>query len=85
MDINPEKVIEVGGIYSVKDAVANYVEFYWAKEFNLGVEQFKKIQNEPNNKIKYLDIAINHLVMQLLSNLQIQIHITLANANGQRG
>ena len=61
MDINPEKVIEVRGAFiPVKDAVANYVEFYWAKEFNLGVEQFKKIQNEPNNKIKYLEVAINH-------------------------
>ena len=61
MDINPDKVIEIRGSFiPVKDAVSNYVEFHWAKEFNAGVEQFKKIQNDPDNKIKYLDIAINH-------------------------
>ncbi|GIR29816.1 MAG: hypothetical protein CM15mP44_0990 [Candidatus Neomarinimicrobiota bacterium] len=42
MDINPDKVIEIRGSFiPVKDAVNNYVEFYWAKEFNAGVEQFK--------------------------------------------
>ena len=47
MDINPDKVIEIRGSFiPVKDAVNNYVEFYWAKEFNAGVEQFKKIQND---------------------------------------
>ena len=61
MDINSDKVIEIRGSFiPVKDAVSNYVEFYWAKEFNAGVEQFKKIQDDPNNKIEYLDIAINH-------------------------
>ena len=61
MDINPDKVIEIRGSFiPVKDAVSNYVEFHWAKEFNAGVEQFKKIQNDPDNKVKYLDIAINH-------------------------
>ena len=46
MGINSEKVVEIRGAFiSVKDAVSNYVEFYWAKEFNAGVEQFKKIQN----------------------------------------
>ena len=61
MDINPDKVIEIRGSFlPVKDAVNNYIEFYWAKEFNAGVEQFKKIQNDPDNKIQYLDVAINH-------------------------
>jgi len=61
IDINPDKVIEIRGSFMpVKDAVSNYVEFHWAKEFNAGVEQFKKIQNDQDNKIKYLDIAINH-------------------------
>tara|TARA_B100000427_G_scaffold326900_1_gene336421 strand:+ start:2267 stop:3319 length:1053 start_codon:yes stop_codon:yes gene_type:complete len=61
MDINSEKVIEIRGSFiSVKDAVNNYTEFYWAQEFNKGVEQFKKIQNDSDNKIKYLDVAINH-------------------------
>ena len=61
MDINPDKVIEIRGSFiPVKDAVNNYVEFYWAKEFNAGVEQFKKIQNDPDKKNQYLDVAINH-------------------------
>ena len=61
MDINPEKVIEIRGSFiPVKDAVNNYTEFYWAKEFNAGVEQFKKIQNDSDNKTQYLDVAINH-------------------------
>ncbi len=61
MEINSEKVIEVRGTFlSVKEAVDNYTDFYWAKEFNLGVEQFKKIQNDPDNKLNYLDIAIEN-------------------------
>ena len=58
--INSEKVIEVRGTFlSVKEAVDNYTDFYWAKEFNLGVEQFKKIQNDPDNKLNYLDVRID--------------------------
>ena len=54
MDINPDKIVEVRGSFiPVKDAVNNYVEFYWAKEFNAGVEQFKKIQNDPDKKNQY--------------------------------
>ena len=35
MGINSEKVVEIRGAFiSVKEAVSNYVEFYWAKEFN---------------------------------------------------
>ena len=47
MEINPEKVIEIRAAFiSVKEAVSNYKEFYWAKEFNIGLEQFKKIHEE---------------------------------------
>ena len=54
MEINPEKVVEIRGAFiSVKDAVNNYTEFYWAKEFNIGVEQFKKIKNDPINHLPY--------------------------------
>ena len=60
MDINSDKVIIRGSFIPVKDTVSNYVEFYWAKEFNAGVEPILKIQDDPNNKIEYLDIAINH-------------------------
>ena len=61
MELNPEKVIEIRGSFiPVKDAVNNYTEFYWAKEFNKGVEQFKKIQNDSDNKTQYLEVAIAH-------------------------
>ena len=63
MNINPEKVIEVRGSFiPVKDAVNNYREFYWANRFNAGVEQFKKIQDDPDKKMEYLDVAINHFL-----------------------
>ena len=65
MDINPEKVIEVRGAFiPVKDAVANYVEFYWAKEFNSGVEQFKKIQNEPWLSLNFQGFFQNLQILQ---------------------
>ena len=61
IELEPKKVIEIRGSFiSVEEAVKNYTEFYWAKEFNNGVEQFKKIQDDSGNKIKHLDIAINH-------------------------
>ena len=55
MGINSEKVVEIRGAFiSVKEAVSNYVEFYWAKEFNEGVAQFKKMQDDPEtSKIIY--------------------------------
>ena len=63
MNINSEKVIEVRGSFiPVKDAVNNYREFYWANRFNAGVEQFKKIQDNPDKKMEYLDVAINHFL-----------------------
>ena len=44
MGINSEKVVEIRGAFiSVKEAVSNYVEFYWAKEFNEGVAQLSLI------------------------------------------
>ena len=63
MGIDPEKVIELRGSFlSVKEAVDNYTDFYWAKEFNSGVEQFKKIQDDPDNKPEYLETAISHFI-----------------------
>ena len=62
MGIDPEKVIELRGSFlSVKEAVDNYTDFYWAKEFNSGVEQFKKIQDDPDNKPEYLETAISNV------------------------
>lgn len=80
MAIDPDKEIEVRGSFiSVKDAVANYIEFYWAKEFNIGVEQFKKIQDDPDNKPQYLETAISHFQNAAVINpTDANTHATLA-------
>ena len=69
MGINSEKVVEIRGAFiSVKEAVSNYVEFYWAKEFNEGVAQFKKMQDDPESKQDYLQLAINHFTSAAIIN-----------------
>ena len=80
MSINPDKVVEVRGTFiSVGDAVDNYTEFYWAKEFNVGVEQFKKIQEDPDNKPQYLETAISHFQNAAIINpTDANTHATLA-------
>ena len=80
MEIDPDKVIEIRAAFiSVKEAVSNYIEFYWAKEFNLGVEQFRKIQDDSDNKIKYLKTAIRHFVnASIINPLDANTHSTLA-------
>ena len=56
MSINPDKQVELRGAYApVKETVKNYTEYYWAAEFNSGVGQFKKIEEEFNG---LLDIEI---------------------------
>ena len=61
LSINPEKVIEVRGDFkSVSMHTTNYIEFYWANQFNKGVEQFKKIQEDDKNKKNYLEKAISN-------------------------
>ena len=80
MEINPEKVVEIRGAFiSVKEAVSNYVDFYWAKEFNAGVAQFKKMQDEPDKKQEYLGLAIDHFSNAVLINpSDANSHATLA-------
>ena len=87
LNINPEKVIEVRGSFiPVKDAVNNYREFYWANRFNAGVEQFKKIQEDPEKKIEYLDVAINHFLDASIINPQdANTHSTLAKCYLDKG
>ncbi|MBJ12940.1 MAG: hypothetical protein CMG62_07695 [Candidatus Marinimicrobia bacterium] len=59
--LDSNKVIEVRSSFkSVKETVNNYKEYYWANEFNSGVEKFKLINNDPDNKKKYLNEAISH-------------------------
>jgi len=80
MAIDPDKEIEVRGSFiSVNKAVANYIEFYWAKEFNIGVEQFKKIQDDPDNKPQYLKKAISSFQNAAVINPKdANTHATLA-------
>ena len=87
MGINSEKVVEIRGAFiSVKEAVSNYVEFYWAKEFNAGVAQFKKMQDEPDKKQEYLELAIDHFSNAALINpADANTHATLAKCYLDKG
>jgi len=87
MEINPEKVVEIRGAFiSVKEAVSNYVDFYWAKEFNSGVAQFKKMQDEPDKKQEYLGLAIDHFSNAVLINpSDANSHATLAKCYLDKG
>jgi len=80
MAIDPDKEIEVRGSFiSVNKAVTNYIEFFWAKEFNIGVEQFKKIQDDPDNKPQYLEKAISSFQNAAVINPKdANTHATLA-------
>jgi tetratricopeptide (TPR) repeat protein len=80
MGIDPAKVVELRGSFlSVKEAVDNYTDFYWAKEFNAGVEQFKKIQDNPDNKSEYLETAIKNFTNAAIINpLDANTYATLA-------
>jgi len=87
MEINPDKVIEIRGAFiSVKEAVSNYIEFYWAKEFNVGVEQFKKIQDDPDNKPEYISTAIAHFInASIINPSDANTHATLAKCYFDQG
>ena len=61
MEIDPSKNVEVRGIFlPVSDQVNNYIQYYWAEQFNAGVEIFKKIQDDPDNKKNHLRTAIEN-------------------------
>lgn len=82
MSINPEKVIEVRNRFlPVKDAVNNYREHFWAESFNAGVEEYRKIQDDPDNKNIYLERAIEDFksAVQINPN-DAQSHVTLAKS-----
>ena len=87
MQINSEKVVEIRGAFiTVKEAVSNYVEFYWAKEFNAGVAQFKKMQEDPDKKQEYLDLAIDYFSNAALINpSDANTHATLAKCYLDKG
>ena len=87
MSINSEKTIEIRSAFiTVKEAVANYREFYWAQEFNAGVEQFKKIQEDPDSKPDYLNTAIKHFTnASIINPLDANTHATLAKCYFDKG
>ena len=87
MSIDPKQKIEVRGTFiSVEEAVNNYTEFYWAKEFNIGVEQFKKIQEDQDNKQNYLDVAITHFQNAAIINPTDAVaHTSLAQCYFDKG
>jgi tetratricopeptide (TPR) repeat protein len=87
MSIDPNRKIEVRGTFTtVEKAVNNYTEFYWAKEFNIGVEQFKKIQEDPDNKQNYLDVAIIHFQNAAIINPpDANAHTSLAQCYFDKG
>ena len=59
--IDPNKKVEIRTVFlPVSEQVNNYTQFYWAEEFNKGVEKFKEIQSDPDNKSKYLNEAITY-------------------------
>ena len=59
--LDPDKNVEVRGIFlPVSDQVNNYILYYWAEQFNAGVEIFKKVQEDPDNKNKHLKTAIEN-------------------------
>lgn len=87
MSIDPNRKIEVRGTFTtVEKAINNYTEFYWAKEFNIGVEQFKKIQKDPDNKQNYLDVAIIHFQNAAIINPpDANAHTSLAQCYFDKG
>ena len=54
LSIDPNKKVEVKAVFlPVSEQVNNYTQTYWAQEFNKGVEKFKKIQDDSENKKQY--------------------------------
>ena len=61
MALDTNKKVEVRGVFlTVSEQVNNYIQYYWAEQFNAGVEIFKKIQEDPDNKDEYLKNAIEN-------------------------
>jgi len=61
LSIDPNKKVEVKAVFlPVSEQVNNYTQTYWAQEFNKGVEKFKNIQDDSENKKQYLNEAIDN-------------------------
>jgi len=80
LSIDPNKKVEVKTVFlPVSEQVNNYTQFYWAEQFNAGVEKFKKIQEDPDNKKKYLNEAIDNFTnASIINPTDAQTYTTLS-------
>ena len=63
LTIDANKKVEIRAVFlPVSEQVNNYTQYYWAEQFNKGVEKFKEIQSDPDNKKKYLNDAIEFFI-----------------------
>lgn len=87
MSINPDKTIEIRNAFlPVKEAVRNYREHFWAESFNAGVEHYRKIQDDLDNKNVHLERAIDEFKNAVLINSKdVQSHVTLAKSYFEAG
>ena len=61
LSIDNGKEIEVRGRYiTVKKAVEDWRDHLWSNEFNKGVEEYRKINNDIENKEQYIKTAIQY-------------------------
>ena len=67
--IDANKKVEIRAVFlPVSDQVNNYTQYYWAEEFNKGVEKFKEIQEDPDNRTIYLGEAIEYFISASIIN-----------------
>ena len=69
LTIDANKKVEIRAVFlPVSDQVNNYTQYYWAEEFNKGVEKFKEIQEDPDNRKIYLGEAIEYFISASIIN-----------------
>ena len=61
--IDSNKQVDIRGDYlPVSEQVTKYTQYYWAEQFNKGVEKLKEIQSDLDNKKKYLNEGIEYFI-----------------------
>ena len=80
LSIDPNKKVEVKAVFlPVSEQVNNYTQYYWAEQFNTGVEKFKKIQEDPDKKKKYLNEAVENFTnASIINPTDAQTYTTLS-------
>ena len=80
LSLDPNKKVEVRAVFlPVSEQVNNYTQYYWAEQFNSGVEKFKKIQEDPDNKKQYLNDAIKNFTdASIITPTDVQTYTTLS-------